>query len=206
MNFLSHRASTGAPALRPIDTQRSEVDAGAARLRRGRRSAAAFATACSAQCRLQTPLGELLLARTPRGLSGVWFDGQKDHPGELPATEAPGDPLLLDVARQLAAYFRGEAVRFDAALDLIGTPFQRAVWQALAAIERGTTASYGEVARRIGSPAAMRAVGAAIGLNPVSLIVPCHRVIGANGSLTGYAGGLDRKLALLRLEGVLPGG
>ena len=97
-------------------------------------------------------------------------------------------------------------MRFDAALDLIGTPFQRAVWQALSTIERGTTATYGEIAHRIGSPAAVRAVGAAIGLNPVSVIVPCHRVIGADGMLTGYAGGLDRKLALLQLEGVLPAG
>ena len=175
-------------------------------LRRSRRSPTAFAAACTAQYRLKTPLGELLLARTPRGLAGVWFDGQKDHPGDLPAPEAPDDALLVDVALQLAGYFRGEAMRFDAALDLIGTPFQRAVWQELSAIERGTTTTYGEIARRIGSPAAVRAVGAAIGLNPVSVVVPCHRVIGANGALTGYAGGVDRKLALLRLEGVLPAG
>jgi methylated-DNA-[protein]-cysteine S-methyltransferase len=163
---------------------------------------AAFDRACSAQTTIATPLGRMLMARTPRGLAGAWFEGQKDHPGTLSAVEAPQDPLLAGVARQLAAYFGGAAMDFDAPLDFIGTPFQRAVWQALLGIGRGATATYGEIARRVGSESAVRAIGAAIGRNPVSVIVPCHRVIGAGGALTGYAGGLDRKTALLRLEGV----
>lgn len=187
---------TGASTLSPRDAQ------GAVRSRLNRRMVEALAVACTAQARLPTPLGELLLARTPRGLAGVWFSGQKDHPGMLPALCTPDDPLLGEAARQLAAYFRGEAVRFDIALDLVGTAFQRAVWHSLASIERGATATYGDVARRIGSPTAVRAVGGAVGRNPVSVIVPCHRVLGANGTLTGYAGGLDRKSALLRLEGI----
>ena len=162
-----------------------------------------FERACSAQVQLATPLGKLLVARTPRGLAGVWFEGQKDHPGSLSAPESPGDQLLARVSLDLTAYFRGERVHFDAPLDLIGTVFQRAVWQALSAIERGTTTTYGEIARRVGAPSAIRAAAAAIGRNPVSVIVPCHRVIGAGGALTGYAGGLERKTALLRLEGVL---
>ena len=162
-----------------------------------------FALACVAQATVVTPLGAMLLARTPRGLAGAWFEGQKDHPGMLPAAEAPGDALLAAVARQLDAYFAGGTVAFDAPLDLLGTPFQRAVWQALLGVARGATASYGEIARRAGAPGAARAAGAAVGRNPVSVIVPCHRVIGAGGALTGYAGGLDRKTALLRLEGVL---
>ncbi len=144
----------------------------------------------------------MLLARTPRGLAGAWFEGQKDHPGTLPAPVVRDDPLLAAVARRLVAYFSGdEAGVHDSPLDLLGTPFQRAVWQALRGIARGATASYGEIARRVGAPAAVRAVGAAVGRNPVSVIVPCHRVIGAGGALTGYAGGLERKAALLRLEG-----
>ncbi|MGH8797701.1 MAG: methylated-DNA--[protein]-cysteine S-methyltransferase, partial [Caldimonas sp.] len=110
------------------------------------------------------------------------------------------DALLTRVGEQLHAYFDGTSKTFDVPLDLQGTPFQRAVWQALLAIEPGTTRSYADIAREIGKPVAMRAVGAAVGKNPVSILVPCHRVIGSNGSLTGYAGGLDRKTALLRLE------
>lgn len=163
---------------------------------------AAFAAACTAQMEVATPLGGMLLARTRDGLAGAWFAGQKDHPGALPAPNVPNDPLLAAAARRLDAYFAGEAVAFDLALDLIGTPFQRAVWRALLAVGHGTTVSYGEIAGRVGAPRAVRAVGAAVGRNPVSVIVPCHRVIGAGGTLTGYAGGLDRKIALLRLERV----
>ncbi len=169
---------------------------------RPRPAAAVFARACVAQAGIDTPLGAVLLARTPRGLAGAWFEGQKDHPGVLPAAEAPHDPLLAAAARQFGAYFTGDRAGFDIPLDLLGTPFQRAVWQALGGIGRGTTVSYGEIARRVGAPAAVRAVGAAIGRNPVSVIVPCHRVVGAGGALTGYAGGLGRKAALLRLEGM----
>jgi methylated-DNA-[protein]-cysteine S-methyltransferase len=110
---------------------------------------------------------------------------------------------LRDATAQLAEYFAHQRQRFDLALDLAaGTAFQQAVWRALLAIASGKTSSYGAVAQAIANKAAVRAVGAAVGRNPVSVIVPCHRVLGANGSLTGYAGGLDRKRALLALEGV----
>lgn len=116
----------------------------------------------------------------------------------------PEHPLLKQASRQLAEYFSGQRKHFDVALDLAcGTAFQQSVWRALLAIPYGGSASYGEVSRRIGKPRATRAVGAAVGRNPVSIIVPCHRVMGSDGSLTGYAGGLDRKTALLKLEAVL---
>ena len=103
---------------------------------------------------------------------------------------------------QLAAWFAGERTRFELPLDLqAGTPFQQDVWTALLAIPRGGTTSYAELARRLGRPTAARAVGAAVGRNPISIVVPCHRVLGSGGSLTGYAGGLERKTALLELEG-----
>ncbi|WP_418319484.1 methylated-DNA--[protein]-cysteine S-methyltransferase [Piscinibacter sakaiensis] len=154
----------------------------------------------SAWQRWQSPLGGMLLARTPLGLAGIWFDGQKDHPGELAGQPAANDPLLLRTVAELAAYFDGAPARFTQPLDLHGTDFQRAVWQQLLNIAAGATCSYAEIARAVGSPAAVRAVGAAIGRNPVSVIVPCHRVIGSAGALTGYAGGLERKRALLQLE------
>jgi methylated-DNA-[protein]-cysteine S-methyltransferase len=153
-----------------------------------------------AQARIASPLGAIVLARTERGLAGAWFDAQKHHPGTIDAPERPDDPLLAATARQLGAYFAGAACEFDVPLDLHGSDFQRAVWQALLRIAPGTTSSYGEVARALGVPAASRAVGAAVGRNPVSIIVPCHRVVGSAGALTGYAGGLDRKASLLRLE------
>jgi methylated-DNA-[protein]-cysteine S-methyltransferase len=162
----------------------------------------AIHAACTAQATVQTPLGPMLLARTARGLAGVWFEGQKDHPGALAAPVANDDPILRAAAAQLADYFAGRSTRFDVPLDLHGTDFQRGVWQALLAIDLGQTRSYGDIARALGSPRAMRAVGAAVGKNPVSVIVPCHRVLGTGGSLTGYAGGVDRKRALLALEGV----
>jgi len=157
--------------------------------------------ACTAQATVESPLGPMLLARTGDGLAGVWFEGQKDHPGALAAPERPNDPLLRAAASQLANYFAGHSQRFDLVLDLHGTPFQRSVWHVLLGIASGRTCSYGDIARQLGSPQAVRAVGAAVGKNPVSVIVPCHRVIGSGGDLTGYAGGLDRKRALLSLEG-----
>lgn len=159
----------------------------------------------SAQTTWRSPLGDLLLARTPVGLAGAWFAGQKDHPGELAAPSVNDDPLLQAAIDELTAYFDGRAVSFTQALDLHGTPFQLAVWRALLLIEAGQTSSYGAIARAVGSPAAVRAVGGAVGKNPVSVIVPCHRVIGSGGALTGYAGGLDRKRALLALEGRMAG-
>ena len=160
-----------------------------------------LAAACTAQLTIATPLGPVLLARTEAGLAGAWFEGQKDHPGELAAPQRPNDPLLRNAAAQLTEYFAGRRSRFELRLDLIGTGFQRDVWQALLGIVSGTTTSYGDIARRVGKPKAVRAVGAAVGRNPVSVIVPCHRVLGGDGSLTGYAGGLGRKTALLELEG-----
>lgn len=159
-----------------------------------------LATACTAQALIDTPLGRVRLARTARGLAGLWFEGQKHHPGELPVPHAGDDPLLCEAAAQLQRYSAGTLTRFDLPLDLLGTPFQRAVWQALLRIPAGRTCSYGELAHAISKPAAARAVGAAVGRNPVSLVVPCHRVLGAGGALTGYAGGLERKRALLALE------
>ncbi|NUZ05121.1 methylated-DNA--[protein]-cysteine S-methyltransferase [Piscinibacter koreensis] len=155
---------------------------------------------CSAQARHASPLGSILLARTPRGLAGAWFEGQKHHPPTFDAPTNPDDPLLRTAIQQLAEYFAGSRSRFDVALDAAGTPFQRAVWAVLADVEPGRTCSYAEVARRVGRPSAVRAVAAAIGRNPLSIIVPCHRVVGSDGALTGYAGGIDRKTALLALE------
>ncbi|KNZ31671.1 MAG: cysteine methyltransferase [Methylibium sp. NZG] len=161
----------------------------------------AIAAACTAQTMLASPLGPLLLARTHIGLAGVWFMRQKDHPGDLAAPTQPDDPLLRRAEAQLQRYFAGAKDGFDLPLDLLGTPFQRAVWQALLRIPIGQTKSYGAIAREVGTAQAVRAVGAAVGKNPLGVIVPCHRVIGSNGALTGYAAGLERKTALLELEG-----
>ena len=162
---------------------------------------AVLAAAVTAQRRIDTPLGAMLLARTAAGLAGVWFEGQRWHPGLLAAPSSPGDALLAEAARQLAGYFAGTRRAFDPPLDPRGTAFQRAVWQRLGAIGRGRTTTYGAVARELGASRAVRAVGAAIGRNPLSIVVPCHRVLGAGGAPTGYAGGLHRKAALLALEG-----
>ena len=156
--------------------------------------------ACTAQTTITTPLGKLLLARTARGLAGAWFEGQKHHPGPLAAPRRPDDDVLARAADQLHAYFAGERDAFELPLDLHGTPFQRAVWGALLAIPTGATSSYGAIAKALRAAAAVRAVGSAVGRNPLSIIVPCHRVLGSDGALTGYAGGLDRKRALLALE------
>ena len=156
-----------------------------------------------AQAHIETPLGPLLLAATANGLAGAWFDGQAHHPAALGAPTDASHPHIAAAARALQAYWAGPALPFTLALDAAGTAFQRAVWQALCEITPGTTRSYGQIAQRIGLPAAVRAVGAAVGRNPVSIIVPCHRVIGRDGTLTGYAGGLARKRALLAHEGAL---
>jgi methylated-DNA-[protein]-cysteine S-methyltransferase len=158
---------------------------------------------CIAQTTIDTPLGRMLLARTVKGLAGAWFEGQKHHPALLTAADRPDDALLRRAADQLHAYFIGEAPAFDVPLDLQGTAFQRAVWQALLLIPGGETRSYGQIASALGSASAVRAVGGAIGRNPVSVIVPCHRVVGSDRSLTGYAGGVDRKRVLLELEGAV---
>ena len=154
----------------------------------------------TAQCRIASPLGTMLLARTKHGLAGAWFERQKHHPDVIGAPERADDPLLAETASQLRDYFAGARTAFDVPLDLQGTDFQRAVWNALLNIALGRTSTYGEIARELGVPSASRAVGAAVGRNPVSIIVPCHRVVGSSGALTGYAGGLDRKRSLLRIE------
>lgn len=155
---------------------------------------------------ITSPLGNILIAASAHGLVGLWFHDQKHLPLEIERARwavQPEHPVLLTAAEQLDAYFRGERSVFDLPLDLQrGTPFQQSVWQALRTIEPGHTNSYGELARRIGKPQAVRAVGAAVGRNPISVVVPCHRVVGAQGALTGYAGGLARKQALLQLEGI----
>ena len=152
----------------------------------------------------ESPLGTMLLAASDRGLAGVWFVGQRHGPDSSGWREEPQHPVLREAVAQLAAYFAGERTGFDLPLDLqAGTAFQRSVWDALRSIPRGGTTSYAELARRVGKPQAARAIGAAVGRNPVSIVVPCHRVLGTNGTLTGYAGGLERKTALLQLEGAL---
>ena len=158
-------------------------------------------------CRIDSPLGRIQLARTALGLCGVWFTDEQKHapPPEnfAPEGHRPTDPLLRQTAEQLQAYFHGRLQAFDLPLDLdnTGTIFQQAVWQALLHIPHGQTGSYLGLADALGKPSAARAVGAAVGRNPVSIIVPCHRVLGSTGQLTGYAGGLWRKEALLQLEG-----
>jgi len=161
-------------------------------------------TGLVAQTRFDSPLGPLTAAVTDRGLAGLWFDGQAHHPGPLSAPDKPRHPVLAQARRELSAYWKGGLVKFEVPLDLQGTEFQRKVWRALLKIQRGTTSSYAAVAARAGSPTAARAAGAAISRNPVSIIVPCHRVLGRDGSLTGYAGGLERKMSLLQREGALP--
>lgn len=157
-------------------------------------------------CRTDSPLGPLRLARSAHGLCGVWFEQDQKHaPASAsfaPEDDRPEDPLLQQACQQLQAYFSGRLQAFDVPLDLsAGTAFQQAVWQALLAVPAGQTCSYLALATRLGKPSATRAVGAAVGCNPVSIIVPCHRVLGSTGQLTGYAGGLWRKQALLQLEG-----
>lgn len=156
-----------------------------------------------AQARIATPLGTMTAAATAAGLAGLWFDGQRHHPGALQAPVDPDQRWLRAAAATLAAYFDGRPLP-ALSLDPQGTPFQQAVWQALRAIPAGATCSYAQVAQAVGRPAAVRAVGAAIGRNPIGILVPCHRVLGSDGGLTGYAGGLERKRSLLRHEGVAP--
>lgn len=161
------------------------------------------------QTTFKSPMGNIIIAATDKGLAGLWFEGQRHSPPELtgeraPWPSAPQHPVLRKISVQLKEYFAGKRTQFDIPLDLSGgTAFQQSVWKVLLTIPQGGTTSYGNVSQRMGNPAAVRAVGAAVGRNPVSIVVPCHRVVGANGSLTGYAGGLDRKTALLKLEGAL---
>jgi methylated-DNA-[protein]-cysteine S-methyltransferase len=150
---------------------------------------------------LSSPLGKLLLTSDGRALTGLHMSRLAEASApEAAATWKHDDAVFREVCEQLAAYFDGERMSFDLTLELAGTPFQRRVWQELCRIPYGRAISYAELARRIGQPSASRAVGGANGQNPVAVIVPCHRVIGADGGLGGYGGGLDRKRWLLELE------
>ncbi|MBT2508980.1 methylated-DNA--[protein]-cysteine S-methyltransferase [Streptomyces sp. ISL-98] len=150
---------------------------------------------------IDSPYGPLTLVATDGKLSGLYMTGQRHRPPEESFGDRDAAPAIFgETVRQLDAYFAGELTEFDLELSLAGTPFQRSVWAMLQQIPYGETWSYGELAERLGNPAASRAVGLANGKNPVGIVVPCHRVIGAAGSLTGYGGGLDRKRRLLAFE------
>jgi len=151
--------------------------------------------------RIDTALGPMLVALGTDGLAGLWFIDQRHFPATAGWSEDQADPMFDAVAAELDEYFRGRRRTFGLPLDLArGTAFQQAVWRALLDVPHGATSTYGRIAAAIGRPAAARAVGAAVGRNPVGIIVPCHRVFGADESPTGYAGGIERKLALRRLE------
>lgn len=150
---------------------------------------------------IESPVGKLKLVASDKGLVAVLWEN--DNPRRVRLSELVEDkqhPVLLETERQLGEYFEGKRKTFSVALDMRGTPFQKSVWKALLAIPFGETRSYGQLAKQLGNPQAVRAVGAANGRNPVSIIVPCHRVIGSTGKLTGFAGGLSTKAHLLGLE------
>jgi methylated-DNA-[protein]-cysteine S-methyltransferase len=148
---------------------------------------------------VDSPIGELLLVGDGSTLHGLVMQDGK-HPVDIDPSWERDDDAFADARRQLGEYFAGERRAFDLPVHLEGTEFQVRVWEALREIPYGTTISYGELARRVGRPAGARAVGAANGRNPVAVVVPCHRVIGADGSLTGFGGGVERKQLLLGLE------
>ena len=153
-----------------------------------------------------TPLGPMHAFASEQGVRAIVFDGSDPAANGVTGdvVEDPDHAVLCACAAQLAEYFAGERRVFDLPLDPVGTPFQQAAWRALRAIPFGETRSYGEQAAAIGRPSAVRAIGAANGRNPLTIVVPCHRVIGSSGQLTGFASGLDNKRALLELEGALP--
>ncbi|CAH0528737.1 methylated-DNA--[protein]-cysteine S-methyltransferase [Vibrio hippocampi] len=150
---------------------------------------------------MESPLGTVTIQTTDIGLTGIWFENHTTMPSELGEHNQQHEVLRL-AKQQLQAYFAGQLTQFDLPLAATGTAFQQQVWQALTEIEFGESLSYQQLANRIGNPKAVRAVGAANGKNPISIVVPCHRVIGANGSLTGYAGGIEVKKQLLKLENI----
>lgn len=153
---------------------------------------------------IESPVGPLRITATDGRIDGLFMDAQRHAPAQDPNWLEDGAPFG-ELISQLNSYFAGEAVDFDVPLALSGTEFQRRVWTELREIPLGETISYGELARRVGTPGASRAVGLANGRNPVSIVVPCHRVIGADGRLTGYGGGLERKAWLLRHEAEMTG-
>lgn len=151
---------------------------------------------------LASPVGELKLVANGSRLAAILWEN--DKPGRVklgPMIEAPDNPVLIRTAKQLREYFAGSRRQFELELDFVGTDFQKQVWAALLTIPFGETRSYRQIAEQIGNPTAVRAVGAANGRNPISIVAPCHRVIGASGQLTGFAGGLEAKQLLLTLEG-----
>ena len=150
--------------------------------------------------RYASPLGGMLLAADEQGLTGLWFDGAKYFAANLPEKrEEKRTPILDEAARWLDLYFAGRQPAFTPPLHLVGSAFRQRVWKRLLEIPYGQTVTYGAL---LGKEMSAQAVGGAVGHNPVSIIVPCHRVVGADGSLTGYAGGIDKKIHLLALEGV----
>jgi methylated-DNA-[protein]-cysteine S-methyltransferase len=155
--------------------------------------------------RFASPLGELILTASETALTGVYFPTSHGTGGKVFSVADPGTggEVLSLATRQLSEYFAGTRSTFDLPLDATGSAFEHRVWDVLRTIPYGTTTSYGELARRLGDPRLTRAVGAANGKNPIPIIVPCHRVVGANGDLTGFGGGLDRKRWLLEHEGAL---
>lgn len=153
-----------------------------------------------------SPVGRLKLVAGERGLVAILWENDRPGRVRLPDTaEDRNHPVLVETTRQLDDYFEGRRKAFDLPLDFRGTAFQRSVWRELLAIPYGETRSYGQLAKRLGNPTASRAVGGANGRNPISIVAPCHRVVGTNGSLTGFAGGLAAKARLLALEGVISG-
>lgn len=151
--------------------------------------------------KMNSPIGVLTIVASDRGLSAVLWEKEKEGRVRIEiGSESQNDSFLLMAKAQLDEFFAGTRTKFDLKLDMMGTDFQKKVWQALTGIPYGQTASYLDIARKIGKPSASRAVGMANSKNPISIIVPCHRVIGASGKLTGYAGGLDSKKQLLDLE------
>lgn len=154
--------------------------------------------------RIPTPLGPLFATALGGTLTGLYFEGGRHAPPISPSwVEDKKDRALAECARQLADYFCGKRRDFDLPMAPSGTPFQVRVWREIARIPYGETISYAELARRAGAPGSARAAGAATGRNPLSIVVPCHRVVASGGALTGYAGGLERKARLLEIEGVL---
>lgn len=153
-----------------------------------------------------SPLGGILLAANDIGLTGLWFDGQKYYADNLPAEHIEREtPILTDAKRWLDVYFTGNEPDFKPPLHIVGSAFRQAVWELLLQIPYGQTVTYGELARQLAEKQGVehmsaQAVGGAVGHNPISLIIPCHRVVGTSGSLTGYAGGIDKKIMLLELE------
>lgn len=153
---------------------------------------------------ISTPLGDLIAMNEDRALVGLYFKDQADLPSLADFIESPQDRLLSELASSIESYFAGKPVCFDFPLKPTGTVFQQEVWNALRAVPFGASVSYGELAKAIQRPKAMRAVGQAVGANPWIIVVPCHRVLAAGGKLGGFSSGIERKKTLLKIEGLFP--